>query len=336
MACRPSQMLRETGVSEEFIHLSVLGTEAPEALVTNPDGIYVDGTFGRGGHSRRILAKLSEKGRLIAFDRDPAAVATARTWTDPRFTIIHEPFSTMLESLAEIGVEAVDGIFLDIGVSSPQIDDASRGFSFRFDGPLDMRMDTTRGVTAEEWLATAEERDIRHVISLYGEERFAGPIARAIIAARKNGGIHTTRELADLVASVVPRNKKDMGQHPATRTFQAVRIEVNHELDELKAALDAAGRLLKPEGRLAVISFHSLEDRIVKHFFDRTAHPERGLDPRLPLTQDMLPAPLFERIERIKPGKLECEKNPRARSAILRVGTRTSASWRPEDGACAR
>lgn len=323
-------------MSEAFIHLSVLGVEAPEALVTNPDGLYVDGTFGRGGHSRRILEKLSERGRLIAFDRDPMAVAVARQITDPRFTIIHEPFSTMRESLAAMGIHQVDGIFLDIGVSSPQIDDASRGFSFRFDGPLDMRMDTTRGMTAAEWLASAEERDIRHVISLYGEERFAGPIARAIIASRQKGGLETTRQLADLVASVVPRNKQDMGQHPATRTFQAIRIEVNHELDELKSALDAAGLLLKPEGRLAVISFHSLEDRIVKHFFDRTAHPERGLDPRLPLTQDMLPAPLFDRIERIKPSKEECEQNPRARSAILRVGNRTQAPWRPEDGACAK
>ena len=238
-------------MSEAFIHLSVLGEEAPEALVGDPDGLYVDGTFGRGGHSRRILEKLSPKGRLIAFDRDPQAVEVARSWTDPRFTIIHEPFSTMTESLAAIGVHQADGIFLDIGVSSPQIDDAARGFSFRFDGPLDMRMDTTRGMTAAEWLAQAEERDLRHVISLYGEERFAGPIARAIVARRKTKPLETTRELADLVAGVVPRNRKDMGQHPATRTFQAVRIEVNHELDELKQALDAAGGLLKPEGRLA-------------------------------------------------------------------------------------
>lgn len=323
-------------MSEAFIHLSVLGEEAPEALVGDPDGLYVDGTFGRGGHSRRILEKLSPKGRLIAFDRDPQAVEVARSWTDPRFTIIHEPFSTMTESLAAIGVHQADGIFLDIGVSSPQIDDATRGFSFRFDGPLDMRMDTTRGMTAAEWLAQAEERDIRHVISLYGEERFAGPIARAIVARRKTKPLETTRELADLVAGVVPRNRKDMGQHPATRTFQAVRIEVNHELDELKQALDAAGGLLKPEGRLAVITFHSLEDRIVKHFFDRAAHPERGLDPRLPLTNDMLPKPLFDNIERIKPSEAECEANPRARSAILRVGVRTVSPWRPEDGACAR
>ena len=323
-------------MSEEFIHLSVLGNEAPEALVADPDGLYVDGTFGRGGHSRRILARLSEKGRLIAFDRDPEAVKAARLIDDPRFSIVHEPFSTMRESLAALGITEVDGIFLDIGVSSPQIDDASRGFSFRFDGPLDMRMDTTRGMTAAEWLASADERDIRHVISLYGEERFAGPIARAIVERRKTAPLATTRELADLVARVVPRNRKDLGQHPATRTFQAVRIEVNHELDELRTALEAAGALLKPEGRLAVISFHSLEDRIVKHFFDRTAHPEKALDPRLPLTKDMLPKPLFDDITRIRPGEEECAANPRARSAVLRVGVRTAAPWRSEAGACGR
>ena len=323
-------------MSEEFVHLSVLGEEAPEALVVTPDGLYVDGTFGRGGHTRRILAKLSDKGRLVAFDRDPQAIEAAKAITDPRFSIIHEPFSTMRESLAAIGIVAVDGIFLDIGVSSPQIDDASRGFSFRFDGPLDMRMDTTRGMTAAQWLATADERDIREAISLYGEERFAKAIARAIVASRDAHPLTTTRELADLVAKVVPRNKKDMGQHPATRTFQAVRIEVNHELDELKTALNAAGELLKSEGRLAVISFHSLEDRIVKRFFDRAAHPEREIDPRLPLPQAMLPAPLFDRIVRIKPGAAECEINPRARSAILRVGVRTAEPWRSEDVACGR
>lgn len=321
-------------MSEEFIHLSVLGEEAPEALVVNPDGLYIDGTFGRGGHSRRILNKLSDKGRLIAFDRDPQAIEASKSITDPRFSIIHEPFSTMRESLAAVGVDKVDGIFLDIGVSSPQIDDASRGFSFRFDGPLDMRMDTTRGMTAAEWLATADERDIRQVIKVYGEERFAGPIARAIVAERAKKTIETTKELAELVARVVPRNKKDMGQHPATRTFQAVRIEVNHELDELKTALDAAGHLLRPEGRLAVISFHSLEDRIVKHFFEAMAHPERELDPRLPFTQDMLPQPLFTQVERIKPSATECDVNPRARSAILRVATRTATPWRTEAGVC--
>lgn len=304
-----------------------MAQEAPEALVVDPDGVYVDGTFGRGGHSRLILAKLSEKGRLIAFDRDPEAVAEAGRIEDPRFSIVHAPFSEMAGRLASLGVEAVDGIFLDIGVSSPQIDDAGRGFSFRFDGPLDMRMDTTSGVSAAEWLATAEVGEIQRVIREYGEERFAGPIARAIVRRRETNPLKTTRELADLVASVVPRNKKDVNQHPATRTFQAVRIEINHELDELMTTLSDSGSLLRPGGRLAVISFHSLEDRIVKRFFERAAHPERALDPRLPFTQDQLPAALYEDVVRIKPSERECEENPRARSSILRVGTRTAAPW---------
>lgn len=310
-----------------FVHLSVLGAESPEALVVNPSGLYVDGTFGRGGHSRRILEKLTPEGRLIAFDRDPEAVRAAAEIRDPRFTIVHAPFSTMTKELAARGVTAVDGIFLDIGVSSPQIDDAERGFSFRFDGPLDMRMDTTCGPTAAEWLRMTPEKEIARVLKVFGEERFAGAIARRIVERLREGPIETTKALADLVASVVPRNKKDVNQHPATRTFQAIRIVVNAELDELTEALSAAGRLLKPEGRLAVITFHSLEDRIVKHFFDETAHPEKKLDPRLPLRAEDLPQPTFTDIRRIRPGKDECEVNPRARSAILRVGTRTNEPW---------
>lgn len=317
-------------MTESFQHISVLGEEAPEALVGDPDGIYVDGTFGRGGHSRRILQKLSPLGRLYAFDRDPEAVAVARTINDPRFTIIHEPFSTMRSSLSALGVTRVDGVFLDIGVSSPQIDDAARGFSFRMDGPLDMRMDTTRGETAAQWLARASEADIREAVKVFGEERFAGPIARAIVRRRAASPIETTKDLAQLVASVVPRNKKDQLQHPATRTFQAIRIQVNAELDELRAALNASGALLGPGGRLAVISFHSLEDRIVKRFFEREAHPERELDPRLPIPIEKLPKPRFTDIERIRPGEAECEANPRARSAILRVGVRTEEPWLDE------
>lgn len=310
-----------------FVHLSVLGEESPEALVGNPSGLYVDGTFGRGGHARRILSKLSDDGRLIAFDRDPEAVRAAAEITDPRFTIVHAPFSTMREALAERGVTAVDGIFLDIGVSSPQIDDAERGFSFRFDGPLDMRMDTTTGPTAAEWLETRSEEDIARVLKVYGEERFARAIARRIVERRATAPVRTTKELADLVASVVPRNRKDANQHPATRTFQAVRIAVNGELDELRAALCAAGALLKPEGRLAIITFHSLEDRIVKHFFDEASHPEKKLDPRLPIRAEDLPQPTFVDIRRIRPSEEECSANPRARSAILRVGTRTAQPW---------
>ena len=317
----------------EFVHLSVLGEESPQALLTRSDGVYVDGTFGRGGHARRILAGLSPQGRLIAFDRDPEAVACARSIDDPRFTIVHAPFSTMTAELARLGVERVDGVFLDIGVSSPQIDDAARGFSFRMDGPLDMRMDTTRGPTAAQWLAQASEKTIADVVRRYGEERFAGAIARRIVEVRKTQAIDTTKALADLVAGVVPRNKKDVGQHPATRTFQALRIEINEELQELECALESAGALLAPEGRLAVISFHSLEDRIVKRFFERAAHPERDLDPRLPLRGSDLPAPLFTDVTRIKPSARECEINPRARSAILRVGVRSAAPWRGGEAA---
>lgn len=314
-------------MSEAFIHRPVFAEEAPQAIAANADGLYVDGTFGRGGHSRRILSRLSERGRLIAFDRDPEAVKAAADIADPRFTIIHAPFSAMKEKLSEIGISAVDGVFLDIGVSSPQIDDASRGFSFRFDGPLDMRMDTSTGITAAQWLAEAEEAEIRRVISLYGEERFAGRIAAAIAAERRVRPIATTKALADLVARVVPHSRRDASQHPATRTFQAIRIEINSELDELRAALAEACALLRPEGRLAVISFHSLEDRIVKRFFEKAAHPERGLDPRLPLPAGFRPEPLFTGVRRIKPTEAECEENPRARSAILRVGVRTAAPW---------
>lgn len=310
-----------------FQHLPVLAREAPEALVSNPDGVFVDGTFGRGGHSRLILERLSPRGRLIAFDRDPEAVAAAGAIRDPRFQIVHAAFSTMKETLAELGVFAVDGIFLDIGVSSPQIDDAARGFSFRFDGPLDMRMDTTRGETAAEWLARADEREIRRVLSEYGEERMAGAIARAVAAERRERPIDTTQALVRLVERVVPRNRRDRDQHPATRTFQAIRIEVNHELDELRASLAAAGALLRPEGRLAVISFHSLEDRIVKRFLDAGAHPERALDPRLPIPADRLPKPFFRDVRRTLPSREEREANPRARSAVLRSAERTSRPW---------
>ena len=258
------------------------------------------------------------------------AIEEAKTITDPRFQIVHAPFSSMGTVLPELGVTAVTGIFLDIGVSSPQIDDADRGFSFRFDGPLDMRMDTTTGMTAAEWLATASVDEMARVIRTFGEERFAGPIARAIEKRRAERPLETTSDLANLVAGVVPRNKKDQTQHPATRTFQAIRIEINRELGELTDALEAAGRLLKEDGRLAVISFHSLEDRLVKQYFDAHAHPERALDPRLPLRRDQLPAPRFVEITRIKPSKAECEANARARSAILRVGTRTNAPWPTE------
>ncbi|MDO5530843.1 16S rRNA (cytosine(1402)-N(4))-methyltransferase RsmH [Sutterella sp.] len=315
-----------------FVHLPVLRQEAPEALVARPDGLYVDGTFGRGGHSRLILGRLSPEGRLIAFDRDPEAIAASREITDPRFSIIHAPFSSMREKLAETGITQVDGVFLDIGVSSPQIDDPQRGFSFRFDGPLDMRMDTTTGETAAEWLARADAGEITRVLADYGEEKFARRIAQAIVERRKTAPLATTSELAKLVEATVPRNRRDAMQHPATRTFQAIRIEVNHELDELERALAAASAILAPAGRLAVISFHSLEDRIVKRFLDRAAHPERAIDPRLPMPAGFNAEPWFEAPRRILPSKEEAETNPRARSSVLRVAVRTARPWEDAPG----
>ena len=256
-----------------FVHLPVLSKEAPDALVARPDGLYVDGTFGRGGHSRLILERLSDRGRLIAFDRDPEAVAAARAIDDPRFRILHAPFSSMREALEREGVRTVDGVFLDIGVSSPQIDDPARGFSFRFDGPLDMRMDTSRGETAAQWLARASAAEIAAVLSDYGEERFARRIAGAIVERRAESPIETTGALARLVESCVPRNRRDSSQHPATRTFQAIRIEVNGELDGLRRAVDQAHDLLNPGGRLVILTFHSLEDRIVKQAFRSYENP---------------------------------------------------------------
>ena len=310
-------------VSKPFVHLSVMKEVAPKELVHHVDGIYVDATFGRGGHSRLILQALSPKGRLIAFDRDPEAIQAAAGIQDERFQIIHAPFSRLKDELQALGVTEVDGVFMDIGVSSPQIDDATRGFSFRMDGPLDMRMDTTTGMTAAQWLAVAQEREIASVIADLGEERFAKKIARAICQTRTETPLETTQQLAKLVASVVPANKKDPTQNPATRTFQAIRIHINSELNELTQALNGAMDVVKDGGRIAVITFHSLEDRIVKRFFDRAAHPERAIDPRLPLLPDQLPQPQLKDVHRILPTKEECAENPRARSSILRVATRS-------------
>lgn len=317
--------------AEVFVHRPVLADESPKLLITDPNGVYVDGTFGRGGHSRLILQKLSPQGRLIAFDRDEEAVRAASQIDDPRFHIIHAPFAEMKEKLHAIGVDKVNGVFLDIGVSSPQIDDPERGFSFRFDGPLDMRMDASTGMTAADWIASAEVSEMARVFKDYGEERFASKVAKAIEKARQKEPLIRTKQLADLVASVLPRSKKDNAQHPATRVFQAIRIEVNQELEQLKSALEAAGSLLLPGGVLAVISFHSLEDRIVKKFFERSSNPASDLDPRLPLLPSQLPQPLFERPVRILPSEKEREENPRARSSVLRGAVRTSAPW-PENG----
>jgi len=311
-------------------HLSVLLTEAVDALVTDADGLYVDGTFGRGGHARAILERLSPQGRLIAFDRDPAAIASAAAdasfAADPRFTIEHTAFSAMTATLAARGIAQVSGVLLDLGVSSPQIDDPERGFSFRFDGPLDMRMDTTRGESAAEFLARADERHIAEVIRDYGEERFALQVAKALVARRESGrAVRTTGELADLVAGAV--RTREAGQNPATRTFQALRIFVNAELEELEQALSAALALLAPGGRLVVISFHSLEDRIVKTFIARESKSE--FDRRAPFA-----APRPQRLRalgRVKPGPTEAATNPRARSAVMRVAERTDVPL--EEGA---
>mgnify|MGYP000399456448 CR=1 FL=1 len=299
----------------------MLLTEAVEALVANDDGIYVDGTFGRGGHSRAVLARLSANGRLVAFDKDPEALAEAATIDDPRFVIRHASFAEMAAELAAIGVMQVDGVLLDLGVSSPQIDTPARGFSFRFDAPLDMRMDTTRGETAADFLARATTQDITDVIRTHGEERFAHPIAKALVAAREAGqAVRTTAELARIVASVM--RKREPGQDPATRTFQALRIHVNAELEALEQGLNAALALLRPAGRLVVISFHSLEDRIVKTFIARES--KAVYDRRAPFAPEQ---PLrLTALARIKPGPTEVAINPRSRSAVMRVAERTEVA----------
>ncbi len=308
-------------------HRPVMPCAADSYLVRNPHGIYVDATFGRGGHTRIILSKLSNRGRLFSFDRDEEAVCAAKAIDDARFTMIKAPFSSMKEALAECGIDRVDGILMDIGVSSPQIDDPTRGFSFRFDGPLDMRMDQTSGLTAAAWLREKSKAEIERVIREYGEERYAKAIACAIVREEKVRPIETTSHLASLIEKTVPRSNKDAGQHPATRTFQALRIAVNDELGELKKALLAAGSLLNPKGRLVVISFHSLEDRVVKRFFAQGAHRETLIDSRLVLKESELPKPFWLECERVLPDEKEISENPRSRSAVLRAATRTDEPW---------
>jgi 16S rRNA (cytosine1402-N4)-methyltransferase len=298
-------------------HLPVLLAEAVAALAIRPDGTYVDCTFGRGGHSRAILERLGPQGRLIALDRDPTAIAAGELITDARFSLIHAAFSRLDAVLEERGIAFADGILLDIGVSSPQLDDPSRGMSFRFDAPLDMRMDTTQGETAADWLARAEQREIEEVIREYGEERFAHAIAKALVAARGEQRISSTGQLAALVAAVV--RTREPGQHPATRTFQALRIHVNRELEELSLTLPQALGRLKPGGRLAVISFHSLEDRIVKRFLRDAANPPQP--PKgVPVKAADLPAPTVRLIGKaMRASAAEVGANPRARSAVLRA-----------------
>ena len=316
-------------------HTTVLLGEAVEALLGevghdsdgDADGVlngtYVDGTFGRGGHSRALLQRLGERARVIAIDRDPEAVAAAQTdavLADPRFSVHHTRFGQLVPTLAAAGITRIDGLLLDLGVSSPQIDSPERGFSFRFDGPLDMRMDTTRGESAADFLARADERHIAEVIRDYGEERFAVQVAKALVARREGGSpVRTTRELSEVVAGAV--KTREPGQNPATRTFQALRIFVNAELEELEQGLNAALELLSPGGRLVVISFHSLEDRIVKTFIARESKPT--FDRRAPFAPE-LPMRL-RALGRVKPGETELRANPRARSAVMRVAERTDA-----------
>jgi 16S rRNA (cytosine1402-N4)-methyltransferase len=309
-------------VEHSGLHTTVLLHEAVDALVTHPDGIYVDATFGRGGHTRELLSRLGPGARVIGIDRDPAAVAAAQSGpdaiADPRFEIVHASFAQLPAALAERGIPRIAGLLLDLGVSSPQIDTPERGFSFRFDGPLDMRMDTTRGETAAEFLARADERHIAEVIRDYGEERFAVAIAKALVAVRESGApVRTTRELSAVVARAV--KTREPNQDPATRTFQALRIFVNAELEELEQVLRSSLDLLESGGRLAVISFHSLEDRIVKTFIARESKAE--IDRRAPFAPPSTALRLAA-LGRIKPGPTEVLTNARARSAILRVAER--------------
>lgn len=301
-------------------HTTVLLDEAVDALLADAtgrgDGLWIDATFGRGGHSRRLLSRLPPGARLLAFDKDPEAIQEAARIQDARFSIRHAGF----RELADLPPQSAAGVLLDLGISSPQIDSPERGFSFRFDGPLDMRMDTTRGQSVAEWLADAPVEKIAEVIREYGEERFAGPIAKAIVARRQERGpLVRTAELADLVAGAV--KTREAGQNPATRTFQALRIFINAELEELQQALAACLAVLEPGGRLVVISFHSLEDRIVKQFI--ALHSKQVFDRRAPFAEPR--AMQFEALARVRPSAAEVAANPRSRSAIMRVARRTEA-----------
>jgi 16S rRNA (cytosine1402-N4)-methyltransferase len=307
-------------------HRAVLLEEAVAALAIRPDGVYVDATFGRGGHSRAILARLGPSGRLIALDRDPQAVAAADGVRDPRFCIAHAPFSELAPVLDRAGVGQVQGVIADLGVSSPQLEDPARGFSFRADGPLDMRMDPTRGVSAAEWLAAATEQQIREAIGGYGEERFAKQVAKAIVDARAREPLVRTEQLAAVVAAAV--RTREAGQNPATRTFQALRILVNRELEEIAMMLPQATARLAADGRLVVIAFHSLEDRLVKRFLRACSADTLPAD--LPIRARDLPEPPLRILGKaLRASAAEIAANPRARSATLRVAERTKAVLDP-------
>ena len=307
-------------------HITVLLNEAVDALAVKPDGVYVDATFGRGGHSRLILSKLGENGRLVVFDKDPQAIVVAQALAnqDKRVHVVHDGFATFAAALTALDVDKIDGALFDLGISSPQIDEAARGFSFRFDAPLDMRMDTTRGMSAAEWLAMASEQEIHEVIKNYGEERFSRQIARAIVAQREVEPIATIRQLAQLVAQNV--YTRERGQDPATRTFQAIRIFINRELEEVTEVLPQVVSRLNEGGRLAVIAFHSLEDRIVKQFMKQ--HATHAPLPKWAAIREVdLPQPPLRLIGKAqKASATEVAANPRARSAVLRVAERTAGA----------
>lgn len=312
-------------VQMNYQHKTVLLHEAIDALAIKSDGIYVDGTFGRGGHSRLILDKLGSNGRLIAIDRDTKAIQEAKLINDPRFTLIHGEFSNVKEYIKKLGLTGqIDGFLLDLGVSSPQLDDPERGFSFMRDGPLDMRMDLTKGVSASEWLMQSNEEDIAWVLKTFGEERFAKRIARAIVTQNQQSPLTRTLELAALIDSASP--VKERHKHSATRSFQAIRIYINSELEEVEHALKSSLDILANKGRLAVISFHSLEDRIVKQFM---AKQSKGPDiPRgLPLTEEQIKKYgicSLKLLGKIKPTSAEIDVNPRSRSAMLRIAERVN------------
>ena len=311
---------------ENYKHTTVLLDEAVKGLNIRSNGIYIDGTFGRGGHSRLILSQLGPEGRLLAIDRDPQAIAAAQSIADPRFTIIHGPFSDLADYVQQRDlVGKIDGVLLDLGVSSPQLDDAERGFSFMRDGPLDMRMDPSSGQSAAEWLMKAEADDIAWVLKTFGEERFAKRIARAIVERNRVEPMTRTKELAELIAHASPF--RDKHKHPATRSFQAIRIYINSELEEIERALDGALAVLAPEGRLSIISFHSLEDRIVKRFM---RHHSRGaqVPAGIPLTEAQLRemgGRTLKALGKMMPGEAEVAENPRARSSVLRIAERMPA-----------
>jgi 16S rRNA (cytosine1402-N4)-methyltransferase len=314
----PTALTHTTVLLNEAVSALLKQTDAAGAFAHAAHGIYVDGTFGRGGHARALLAQLSPQGRLVVFDKDPEAIAAAQQLGDARVLICHASFGDMVAELAALGIDQVQGVLLDLGVSSPQIDNPQRGFSFRFDAPLDMRMDTTRGETAAQFLARATEREITEVIREHGEERFAAQIAKALVARRESGrAVGSTAELSALVAGAV--KTREPGQDPATRTFQALRIHVNAELEALEQGLKAALALLAPYGRLVVISFHSLEDRRVKTFIARESRDE--VDRRAPFAPAR--AMRLNALGRVKPSYSEVLANPRSRSAVMRVAERT-------------